>query len=392
MAGPNESQLHAIALPAPAAADAVRRAWDAGHAVAVLDPDPATLADRLTGLAPTHLVDADGTRPFPDGDGVAPGIGAVVATSGTTGTPRYVQLTTRGLRASAAAVHAAIGLEPSDRWLACMPLHAVAGLAIIARGHFDGVPVDTHPRFDLDAVLAAAGRCTLVSFVPTTLARTLDADPRAVARFRRVLLGGGPIPAALLARAAAAGVHVSTTYGLTETGGGCVHDGHPLAGVEIELDPLTGEILVRGSMVMAGYRDAEPTEPGVDADGWLRTGDVGRRAPDGRLEVVDRIKDLVITGGVNVSPVRIEAVLRETPGIADIAVVGEPDAEWGERVVAWIVPVDAADPPSIHTVRAAGAAAGLSAPELPRALRLTHEIPRTASGKPLRRVLRTPRP
>ncbi len=394
MTGPNDSQLHAIALPGPEAAAAVRRAWDEGHAVSVLDPNPAGSAERLDALAPTHVIDGDGVRPFPGGRGVVEGVGAVVATSGTTGTPRLVQLTTAGLRASAVAVHAAIGLEPTDRWLACVPLHAVAGLAIVARGYFDGVSVETHARFDLDDVLAAAGRCSLVSFVPTTLRRALDADTVSVARFRRVLLGGGPIPASLLARAAAAGVPVSTTYGLTETGGGCVHDGHLLAGVEIDLDPDTDEILVRGPMVMAGYREvapaAAPVGLGLEADGWFRTGDVGQWAADGRLEVIDRIKDLIITGGVNVSPVRIEAVLREIPGIADVAIVGDPHPEWGEHVVAWIVPVDVANPPSLETLRAAGTAAGLTPAELPRAVRTITEIPRTPNGKPLRRTLRRP--
>ncbi|MBK5288167.1 MAG: AMP-binding protein [Acidimicrobiia bacterium] len=388
MTGPNDSQLHAIALPGPAAADAVRRVWDAGYSVAVLDPNPATLRDRLAALAPTHVVDRDGTRPYPAGRGVAAEVGAVVATSGTTGAPRFVQLTTAGLRASAAAVHDAIGLEPSDRWLACLPLHAVAGLAIVARGHFDGVPVETHARFDRDAVLEAAGRCSLVSFVPTTLTRVLDADPLGVARFRRVLLGGGPIPAAVLARAAAAGIAVSTTYGLTETGGGCVHDGHPLAGAEIVLDPETAEILVRGPMVMAGYRDPEATSAGIGPDGWLRTGDIGRWAADGRLEVIDRIKDLIISGGVNVSPVRIEAALRDSAGIADLVVVGLADPEWGERVTAFVVPADPATPPTLGALRTAGAAAGLTPAELPRDVRTIEEVPRTPGGKPLRRVLR----
>ena len=389
MSGPDESHLVAVILAPPDAADAVRQVWDRAGAVVVLDPAHPRLGDLIAAVDPTDVVDGSGRHSRPDGRPVDPSVGAVVATSGTTGEPRFVELTTAGLVASAAAVHHALDVDPArDRWLACLPLTAVAGLAIVARAHTTGTPLSVQPRFDPALVAAAAAECSLVSLVPTTLARLLDADATAAARFRRVLLGGAPIPAALRARASAAGVNVVTTYGLTETGGGCVHDGHELEGVEIDCAPDSSEVLVRGTVVMRGYRkDSTNAEEPWRGD-WLRTGDVGRRDQDGRLEIVDRLKDLIITGGVNVSPTAIESAYASTAGIAEIAIVGEPDPEWGERVVACIVPTEATDPPSLADVRSAGAAAGLRAAELPRALRFVAAIPRTPSGKVLRRLLR----
>ena len=390
MSGPDESHLVAVILAPPDAADAIRQVWDRAGAVVVLDPAHPRLGDLIAAVEPTDVVDGSGRHSRPEGRPVDPSVGAVVATSGTTGEPRFVELTTVGLAASAAAVHHALGVDPArDRWLACLPLTAVAGLAIVARAHTTGTPLSVQPRFDPTLVASAAAECSLVSLVPTTLARLLDADATAAARFRRVLLGGAPIPPALRARAAAAGVNVVTTYGLTETGGGCVHDGHTLEGVEIDLAPDSSEVLVRGPVVMRGYRNGSThaAEESWRGD-WLRTGDVGRRGAHGVLEIVDRLKDLIITGGVNVSPTAIESAYASTPGIADIAIVGEPDPEWGERVVACIVPVDASVPPSLADLRSAGVDAGLRAADLPRALRLVTAIPRTPTGKILRRLLR----
>lgn len=387
MTGSNDSQLVAILLPAPAAVDAIRREWDHDHAVAVLDPRAPETTRTLEALAPTHVVDADGRRTI-SGGRPAGGPGAVVATSGTTGTPRFVELPMTALRASALAVHHALAVDPAaDRWLACVPIHAIAGLAIVARSHLNGTPLDVHANFDVDAVARAAGRCSLVSLVPTTLDRLLDHDPTAASRFRCVLLGGAPIPAELRGRATAAGVPLVTTWGLTETGGGCVHDGHPLAGVDVDLASESGEVLVRGAVVMRGYRGIADDDD-TWRNGWLRTGDVGRWTADGRLDVVDRIKDLVITGGVNVSPVTIERAYQPFASIADIAIIGATDADWGERVVACIVPVDRAAPPSLETLRDLGRGAGLRDAELPRELRLVTGIPRTPGGKILRRALR----
>ncbi len=384
MAAPDESSLVAVVLPGPAAADAVRRTWDVGAAVAVVDParpDAAALVDRL---APTHLVDADGLRARPAGRPVPDGVGAVVTTSGTTGAPRAVLLDHAALAHSARAVTAALGLDPAtDGWLACLPLAGVAGLAIVARAHVTGAALAVQPGFDPAAVAAAGGPRTVVSLVATTLARLLAHDPDAVGRFHTVLLGGGPIPAGLRTRAAAAGARVVTTYGMTETGGGCVHDGHPLTGVHVDLAPGTDEILVRGPVLLRGLR--LPDRDALLGGDTFATGDVGAWTGDGRLTVVDRIKDLVITGGVNVSPTRVEEALR-ADDLADVAVAGRPDEEWGERVVAFVVPTG--DAPTLAALRDRGRAAGLTAPELPREVQVVATVPRSPAGKVLRRVLR----
>ncbi len=312
----------------------------------------------------------------------------VVATSGTTGERRFVEHGPASVEASCQAVSRALAVDPErDRWLACLPLSFVAGRAIVLRGEVTATPVTVHERFDVGAVGRAAGDCTLVSLVPTQLTRLLDAGAP-VHRFRAVLLGGGPVPAGLVVRAADAGVAVHTTYGLAETFGGCVHDGHPLDGVTVRLDPSSGEVLVQGPILMRGYVGDDDATRAVFTDaGWLRTGDIGRFAGDGRLEIVDRLKDLVITGGVNVSPTAVERVVGSHPAFTDVCVVGVPDPEWGERVVAYVVVGDGSTTPSLDELRAF-ARDRLSAAELPKELWVLPEIPRTPSGKPLRRVLR----
>jgi O-succinylbenzoic acid--CoA ligase len=311
----------------------------------------------------------------------------VVATSGTTGERRWVEHGPESVEASCRAVSRALAVDPDrDRWLLCIPIGFVAGRAVVLRGEVTGTPVTVHERFDLAAVGEAAGSCTLVSLVATQLVRLLDVGAP-IDRFRAVLLGGGPVPAGLVARAADAGVEVHTTYGLTETFGGCVHDGHPLDGVAIRLARESDEVLVRGPVLMRGYHDdPDATRAAFTPDGWLRTGDVGRFSADGRLEIVDRLKDIVITGGVNVSPTAVERVLQKHPDFSDVCVVGASDPEWGERVVCCAVLVPGSAPPSIDELRAF-ARDRLAPAELPKELRIVAAIPRTPSGKPLRRAL-----
>ncbi|MBJ7283350.1 MAG: AMP-binding protein, partial [Acidimicrobiia bacterium] len=202
----NESSLLAIVLPPAAAAVAVQEAWASGEAVAVIDPrDPSfRIEERLSTLRPTEVLDGKGRRVWSDRDGegepVAAGVAAIVATSGTTSEPRWVMLDENALEASAFAVHAAIGVDPiDDTWLACVPLTGVAGLAILARSFHTGSPVIVHDRFDTAAVARAPQQgATLVSLVPTTLARLLDAGAP-VDQFRHILLGGAPAPPGLLA-------------------------------------------------------------------------------------------------------------------------------------------------------------------------------------------------
>ncbi|HMK63031.1 MAG TPA: AMP-binding protein, partial [Acidimicrobiales bacterium] len=245
MTATGESPLVAVLLPPPEAAGAVRRGWDRGAAVTVLDPRAprGRLASLMDALRPTHLVAGGGTERVPGGRPAPGDVAAVVTTSGTSAEPRHVVLTRQAMESSARAVTAALEVTPGeDQWLACVPLHHVAGLAIVARSYFCQTALAVHPSFDVSALRAAAGRCTMVSLVPTMLSRLLDAEVP-LRQFRRVLLGGSAIAPSLLGRARDAGIDVTTTYGLSETGGGCVHDGKPFPGVEISISTI-GEILV----------------------------------------------------------------------------------------------------------------------------------------------------
>jgi len=387
LAFPSMSDLLAVLLPRPAAAAEIVRAWEAGRAVLPVDPAaPAPELRRiLDSLRPTHLVDGDGVVALPDGQPVEEGVAAVVATSGTTGVPKGVELTAGGIEASSLAVSSALHAGVDDRWLACVGLHSVAGLAIVARAWHTGASLEVHDRFDTGAVArAAAEGATLVSVVPTMLARLLDAGA-GLERFRRVLLGGAPAPAELVERAAAQGVTVVRTYGLTETFGGVAHDGHPLDGVDLAIAG-DGEITVRGPMLLRRYRRDPAATRAALRDGWLHTADLGRIGPDGRLRVLGRRDDLVITGGVSVHPSEVEAVLAHHPEVEDVAVGGAPDPEWGQRLVAYVVPRDRLEPPTLAALRAF-ARERLSAPKAPRELVLVEGLPRTASGKILRRRL-----
>jgi o-succinylbenzoate---CoA ligase len=379
--------LLAVVLPRPAAARAVVRAWEAGEAVCPLDPDApaAELARAVAAARPTHLLDGHGRSRLRGGEPVEPGTAAVVATSGTGGPAKAVELSADAIRASAQAVSRALDTGPGDRWLCCLPVHGVAGLAVVARAWHAGLPVAVHDRFDPAAVAAAAGRATLVSLVPTMLRRLLaaGADP---ARFRRVLLGGGPLPAGLLRQAADRGAGLVRTYGLTETFGGLVHDGHPIDGAQLRVGEPGEEIQVRGPMLFRRYRGDPAGTAAVLRDGWLRTGDLGRLGPGGRLLVLGRRDDLVISGGVKVHPDEVEAVLATHPAVADAAVAGRPDPEWGQRVAVFVVPRDPARPPTLAQLRAF-ALERLAAAKAPRELVLVPALPRGPSGKLLRRLL-----
>src|SRR5262245_9324264 len=389
MGGSGEADLVAVVAARRSAAEVVRATWEAGDAAVVLDPAaPRAVLDALVEqLAPTAVVVEGERHTVPDGVPVAEGTAAVVVTSGTTARPKGVELTYDGIAAIGHGWAAAMGNEAGDHWLVCVPLHHVAGLAILARASVTGAAVTVRDGFDLDDVAAAPGAigATLVSVVPTMLGRLLDAGAP-MHEYRRVVTGGAPLADALRTRADNGSVAVVDAYGQSETWGGCVANGVPIPGARVRLGPKD-EIEISGAMVMRDYRrEPEASRQAFTHDGWLRTGDIGVLA-DRHVRVVARLRDLVITGGVNVSPVEVEQVLALHPAVADCAVTGRPDPEWGERVVAHVVPRDASAPPTLDELRAF-ARERLTAPKLPRELEFVDEIPRSTGGKVLRRELR----
>jgi len=403
-----DKSLVAILAPRVEVAALVNRAWSEGEAVLVLDPHApeSVRADLLARLTPTHFIDSTGRRALPDGIPVADEIAAVVVTSGTTAVAKGVELTTAGLESIGAGFAAALTLTETDRSLICLPMHHVAGLAVLARARHANNSVIVHPDFDLDAVARApeAEGATIVSLVPTMLSRLLDAEAP-LHQFRFIITGGAPLSETLRVRAERQRVVVVDAYGLSETWGGLVLNGRPLAGTEFMIahsdsatvpfelsGTTTGEILVRGAPVMRQYRhDSEATAAALITDfdtgsTWLHTGDVGALTADNRLVIVDRLGDFIISGGVNISPTAVEGALAQHPEVADIAVGGRPDPEWGERVVAYVVPRRADNPPTLNELQAF-ARRRLAAAHLPRELVLGSAIPRTAGGKIIRRDL-----
>ncbi|GAA1954749.1 o-succinylbenzoate--CoA ligase [Nocardioides panacihumi] len=257
----------------------------------------------------------------------------VVETSGSTGRPKRVELSRRAMLASADASAARVG--GAGRWLLALPASYVAGLNVIVRSLVAGrEPVVLEDSF-ADAV-AALGPGGFLSVVPTQLQRLLDTDASALAEFHTVLLGGGPIDPALRARAAEAGVRVVATYGSAETCGGCVYDGLPLDGVALALG-ADGRVRIGGPVLFEGYRGDPELTAEVLVDGWFLTSDAGRLDEDGRLQLLGRIDDMVVTGGVNVPAPAVAARLRAHPLVDAAEVLGVPDEEWGNRLVAFVV-------------------------------------------------------
>jgi O-succinylbenzoic acid--CoA ligase len=315
-------------------------------------------------------------RPTPVGGGQA---GAIMHTSGTTAAPKPVVLTHSNFQASALGSAVALGLDPAERWLCPMPLTHVGGLSIPIRSAIYATTAVLHRRFDTAAVLEElmdpARRTTIVSLVPTMLARLLDAGLERPPTLRWALLGGGPIPPALLGRATEAGVPVAPTYGMTETCSQVATFGWPLPGAEITTS--AGEIFVRGPMVSAGA---------LDENGWLQTGDLGRFDERGRLEITGRKADTIVTGGENVAPAEVEAVLLEHPAVRDAGVFGRVDSAWGEAVTAVVVLRDGLGVDADELRRFC--AERLASFKVPKAVEFAQRLPRTESGKLLRRQLK----
>jgi O-succinylbenzoic acid--CoA ligase len=324
----------------------------------------------------------------------------VLGTSGSTGAYKWVQLSAVALSASAAATHARLG--GAGRWLLALPAQHVAGFQVLVRAALVGERVailDLSGGFDPAAFSAAAQRLTsegltseaercYTALVPTQLARLMDTDPEPLVRFDAVLLGGAAAPEQLLERARAAGVPVVTTYGMTETAGGCVYDGWPLEGVRVRVDGNSGSVELAGPMLATGYLDAPEDTARAFRGGWFRTCDLGRLDSQGRLQVLGRADDVIVTGGRKVAPAMVEAVLTGLPGVAAACVVGVPDPEWGERVIAVVIPADPEDPPYPGALQVAVHGL-LSGAHVPKEIILFDALPLRGVGKPDRRAIQT---
>ena len=324
-----------------------------GPAVAPLDARlPSARLDALVeALAPDSVEGPDGVTTIRSGQekGVAEGTAVIVGTSGSTSAPKGVELSAAALVYSARASLARIGARPGERWLCCLPATYIAGIQVLVRSLVSGT--DPVLADGADAETVATSGCAHVSLVPTQLRRLLDGREDGMvsplAGFSSVLLGGAAAPADLLDAARAARVPVVTTYGMTETCGGCVYDGLPLDGVRVRIGEDDGRIWLGGPVLFSGYRGGPPA-PG---DGWLRSGDLGRMDSWGRLVVRGRADDVINTGGYMVVPGEVAAVLQTCPGVRDVAILGLPDPEWGERVIAIVAPADPAEPPTLELLR-----------------------------------------
>lgn len=349
--------------------------------------------DRSRGPRPAAAADIRRVTPA---DGPLPGsvpddVVAILRTSGTGGMARAVALTRRNFDASASAVRARLGLGPEDVWYASLSLAHIGGMALVDRALAAGSRVVVRGRWQPEVLveLIEAGAISHVSLVPTMLGRLLDAGlPHPLpASLRCVLVGGAGAPPSLVERALSAGLPVALTYGMTEA---CSQvatappalvrakpgtAGAPLDGVELRI-AAAGEIEVRGDMVAPAYHRGDSI---TGPDGWHRTGDLGRLDRDGHLWVTGRKAHRIVSGGVNVDPAEIERVLAAHPGVAEAAVVGLPDSEWGERVAAAIVP--AAD----HEIRVQAlrrhCREALGPASRPRALAVLAALPRNPNGK-----------
>jgi o-succinylbenzoate---CoA ligase len=419
--------LHAAVLPAgPRLIDLLAAALDGtGPAVAPLpagQPD-AVLRRQLRVLAPSAIETPEGTVGLETRQPVADDTAVVIATSGSTGEPKAVELRGAALLASARASLRRIGARPGERWLCCLPPAYIAGIQVLVRAILSGEPPVICDPSDPEAFIAEVerGAARHASLVPTQLQRLLPpatgadgtpgaGEPATVSRLRSILLGGAAAPPGLLAAARDAGARIVTTYGMSETCGGCVYDGVPLGGVRVDIDTGAGaisgtgtgsgtssgtgtgtgagpagadgrgRIRIAGPVLFSGYR-LRPDLTAAATDGhWFLTSDIGSVDGTGRLLVHGRADDVINTGGHKVLPAEVAAAVSTHPGVRDTAVIGLPDDEWVERVTVVIVPADPGAPPALAELRdhVGSQLPGYAAPQQ---LVVVGQIPVLASGK-----------
>ena len=382
--GPGE--LVAIDLPQGEAwLEVVADLWWRGVAFLPLDGrlPPPEREVLLARARPTTLLERLGETAFP-GTPVRPEIGVVVATSGTGGVPRLVELSRRAVQEAVQGSAVALGADEATPWISCLTPAHVGGLLVLLRAAILGSPVIAHDRFDPAAVVASADGGAFVSLVPMMLARMLDAGVPLSGL--TMLVGGGALDPAVADAARARGARVVATYGTTETCGGVVYDGYPIPGTHVRLD-ADRRIEIRGPTLMEHYRgDPGATGAAFTTDGWYRTGDLGALGEDGRLEVLGRDDDLIRTGAEKVWPEEVERALLEHPKVRDAAVAGRAHAEWGQEVIAYVVPALIDDPPDLDELRD-WVADRIARFKAPREVILVPDIPRTSSGKIRRGLL-----
>src|SRR5262245_35446065 len=347
--------------------------YDGGPPIAVIPPGPEQI--RITeAVQPAQPLDRDD-------------VALVVPTSGSSGRPKGVLLPAAALLASARLTHDRLG--GAGQWLLALPPTHIAGLQVLVRSIVAGEqPVVLDLARGVDPAAFAAGSQALTgdrrytALVPTQLRRLLDRGETMLAALRSydaILVGGSAVPAELVTRTHDEGVRVVASYGMTETAGGCFYDGVPLAGVGVEVG-TDGIVELSGPTLAAGYRlDPAATEAAF-LQGRFRTSDRGRVDRDGRLVVLGRADDAILTGGVVVDPSAVETVLSTHPAISAAAVIGRPDPEWGERVVAVVVPVASGDVPALDEVRR-WVADRLGAVQAPREVVVATTLPTLPTGK-----------
>jgi O-succinylbenzoic acid--CoA ligase len=389
---PRGRALHAVLLDGVADAarliDPLAAALDGtGPAILPLDAGlPATrLRLMLDAFRPDAVVEPGGeTTSRSGGQGTGEDTAVIIGTSGSTGEPKGVELSAAALLHSARASLARAGARPGERWLVCLPVTHVAGLQVLVRSLASDTEPAVVPHPDATSLLAAG--CAHVSVVPTQLVRLLDGGAEALAAFSSVLVGGAAASAAVLRRARTAGVPVMTTYGMTETCGGCVYDGVPLDGVSVRADS-EGRLRISGPVLMNRYYRRPDRTAEVLRDGEFVTSDLGV-VQAGRVVVRGRADDVINTGGYKVVPGEVAAALETCPGVREVVVVGRPDLEWGERVTAVVVPADPDDPPSLELLRT-HVRERLPRYASPSEVVLTDAIPALPSGKPDLAALKT---
>jgi len=319
------------------------------------------------------------------GEPIDDDVALVATTSGTTGTPKGALLTAAALTAGAAATHVRLGGAGS--WLLALPAQHIAGLQVLVRSVLAGtVPIELNVSAGFDiaelpgaiAQLGPGRRYTSLVAAQLAKALTAPAAAAALAGLDAVLIGGGPAPRPVTDAAAAAGITVVHTYGMSETAGGCVYDGVPLDGVRVRV-PADGRIVIGGATLAKGYRN--PVQPDPFAEpGWFRTEDLGSWDPSGVLSVLGRADDAISTGGLTVLPQPVEAALCTHPAVTECAVFAVPDERLGQRVAAAIVVADGHAPPSLETLRA-HVSHTLDRTAAPRELYIVDALPMRGIGK-----------